>query len=65
MRRLFGKRQRRILAWQAAGRCVRCGQVLDEHFHADHVIAYSKGGKTVTRNGQALCPTCNMSKGSR
>ena len=38
---------------------------LDTHIHADHVTAYAKGGKTVTRNGQALCPTCNMSKGSR
>lgn len=64
MRRLFSNRQRRILAWQSAGRCAACSRVLDRHFHADHIIAFAKGGKTITRNGQALCPACNRRKGS-
>ena len=41
-----------------------CGEPLDPSFHADHIFPYSKGGLTVTSNGQALCPTCNLKKGS-
>jgi hypothetical protein len=26
-------------------------------------VAHSKGGKTVTNNGQALCAPCNLKKG--
>ena len=35
------------------------------HFHADHVVAFAKGGTTVTSNGQALCAACNLRKGAR
>lgn len=65
MRRLFSSRQRQILAWQSAGRCRKCGCRLANGFHADHVTAYVNGGTTMTRNGQALCPECNMRKGSK
>jgi superfamily II DNA or RNA helicase len=41
-----------------------CHELLDPSFHADHIFPYSKGGLTVTSNGQALCPTCNLKKGS-
>lgn len=34
------------------------------NFHADHVLAYVNGGKTVTKNGQALCQKCNLTKGT-
>ncbi|WP_415355721.1 HNH endonuclease [Halioglobus sp. Uisw_031] len=65
MSRLFSKRQRRILAWIAGGHCNKCGKPLANGFHADHVVAHSKGGKTITRNGQALCAPCNLRKGSK
>jgi len=38
--------------------------VLTKGWHADHVVPYSKGGKTELSNGQALCAECNLSKGS-
>jgi 5-methylcytosine-specific restriction endonuclease McrA len=64
-RRLFSDRQRRILAWVAAGQCQRCGKSLSGQFHADHITPYALGGKTVTNNGQALCAPCNLEKGAR
>ena len=34
-------------------------------WHADHVIPWSKGGKTVISNAQALCVPCNVSKSDK
>ena len=65
MRRRFGARQRRVLAWVAGGCCVGCGRRLDNGFHGDHVVPFSRGGATVTNNGQALCAPCNLRKGNR
>jgi len=65
MNRRFSARQKRLLLWLAAGSCSKCGCRLPTTFHADHVVPYSKGGLTVTRNGQALCPPCNLGKGAR
>ena len=42
-----------------------CGKKLEPNFHADHIWPFSKGGKTLTSNGQALCPRCNTEKGSK
>lgn len=44
---------------------MKCGAFLGKDFHADHVIAFSNGGATVTNNGQALCRTCNLRKGNK
>lgn len=33
-------------------------------WEADHIIAWSKGGKTVVENGQVACPNCNSAKSS-
>lgn len=65
MRRRFNTRQRRILAWVAGGRCRKCGSSLTNEFHADHAVPYSRGGATVTNNGQALCGPCNLKKGAQ
>lgn len=65
MKRLFGARQRRVLAWLTGGMCAVCGVRLGASFHADHVVPYSHGGKTTTSNGQALCGPCNLKKGNR
>jgi superfamily II DNA or RNA helicase len=48
----------------AAGRCQVCGKQLEPGFHADHVVSFAHGGATVTANGQALCPSCNLRKGA-
>ena len=65
MKRNFTKRQRLALAKASNWRCAICGCKLDRSFHADHIIPFSKGGKTDVSNGQALCPQCNLKKGSR
>jgi len=50
-------------------RCVICGvspaTQIGCQLHVDHVIAFSRGGKTVFENLQTLCSTCNIGKGNR
>ena len=47
------------------GKCCLCGCPISvDSFEADHIIPWSKGGKTVLTNGQALCRPCNQSKSS-
>ena len=65
MRRLFTQNQRRILVWIAGGHCHQCGNQLSNGFHADHIKSFAKGGKTITQNGQALCPACNLKKAEK
>lgn len=64
MKRWFSKRQRQILFLVAGGKCQLCGRTLSKNFHADHIRPFSKGGKTITLNGQALCSNCNLAKGN-
>jgi 5-methylcytosine-specific restriction endonuclease McrA len=35
-----------------------------DDWHADHRLAWSKGGKTTVENGQVSCSGCNLSKGA-
>lgn len=66
MNRLFSKRQRLILAFLSGGKCSECGTRLTrQNYHADHVIPFSRGGETNTRNGAALCAACNLKKGNQ
>jgi len=44
--------------------CSACGIELNKHFHADHRVAFVRGGRTTIENGQALCPSCNLKKGA-
>ena len=65
MSRSFSQRQRKILEIVSGNTCASCGKNLKDGFHADHVIPYSKKGKTILNNGQALCPKCNLKKGAK
>lgn len=65
MARTFSKRQRIALLLAADGYCQGCGVVLEGQFHADHVLPFAHGCETDTRNGQALCPACNLQKSAR
>ena len=38
---------------------------LNKNFEGDHIHSYSKGGKTLLPNGQALCLPCNRKKGNK
>ena len=64
MKRFFTRKQRNILLWVAGGKCRLCKKDLTNKFHADHIQSYSKGGKTIINNGQALCSACNLKKGN-
>ena len=63
-RRRFNTSERVALYLAADGRCAECGTELEPGWHGDHVTPYSAGGPTDVINGQALCPTCNLKKGT-
>jgi hypothetical protein len=50
-------------------RCVLCGNspVLDPRceLHVDHILPFSKGGKTISDNLRTLCKRCNLGKGPK
>lgn len=47
------------------GICPTCGKPFAlKEMEADHIIPWSKGGKTVEENCQMLCKSCNASKGA-
>lgn len=49
--------------------CVKCGRSpaleMNIRLHVDHIIPFSKGGKTVENNLQTTCSDCNLGKGNR
>ena len=65
MKRLYSKRQKKIMALASGNKCESCGKSLSISYHGDHIKAYSKGGKTTLDNGQALCSECNLRKGNK
>lgn len=63
--RRFGSAQRMLIYLRSGGTCQRCSISIQlSTFHADHIVPWSKGGKTTLSNAQALCPSCNLSKSS-
>ena len=65
MKRFFTARQKKILALVSGNKCKICGEDLNKNFEGDHIHSYSKGGKTLLPNGQALCLPCNRKKGNK
>ena len=63
-RRRFTARQRTEIYQRDGGRCFYCGQHV-VRFHADHVLAHQRGGRTVVDNGVVACPPCNLSKSNK
>ena len=65
-RRCFTREERMAAYRKQGGRCAMCGRWFDFNaMEGDHVIPFSRGGKTETSNLQMLCRTCNRSKGNR
>lgn len=64
-RLLRSKRLRAVLWYAADGKCQCCGINLPPNWHADHIIPYSKTQTTNVHDMQALCPQCNLRKGSK
>lgn len=46
-------------------KCAICPTSIRHKYHVDHIQPLSKGGSNWPRNLQLLCPSCNLSKGSR
>lgn len=66
MRLLRSTILRNALWLHFGGRCAICGDPLPpKGWHADHILPWSKGGKTNVHEMQALCPGCNLKKGNR
>ena len=66
-KRLFTSEQRRII-WNNDDKrvCRKCRKPLTwDDFSVDHIIAYSRGGKTTLKNAQMMHKRCNSSKGAR
>jgi hypothetical protein len=67
--RMFDNIQRLAIYRRDKGICqlkIKCnGKKCEwDNWHADHIIPWSKGGKTTVENGQVACPECNLSKGA-
>lgn len=64
-RRTF-TRQQTWRAWQLQGRvCNLCGRAIPfDLMQGDHIVPWSRGGRTSSENLQAICGSCNLRKGS-
>ncbi len=61
--RKFEDEDKRTAYEQQAGICPLCGEHFDfERMHADHIIPWHSGGKTIPENLQMLCRDCNLKK---
>jgi superfamily II DNA or RNA helicase len=63
-RRRFNQVERAAMYLASDGTCSSCGCHLLTGWHGDHIQPFALGGQTDIVNGQALCPTCNLKKGS-
>lgn len=73
--RSFTASQRRVIYERQRGRCANGTKCKDpsnsdgkkvfdlKDMDADHIVPWSKGGRTEESNGQMLCVSCNRSKG--
>lgn len=64
--RAFSPNQKREMFEKQAGICVSCKETFKiDEMEADHILAWSKGGKTNTENCQMLCRNCNRIKSNK
>ena len=64
--RQFDDDEKRAAYETQKGICPRCGKHFEiEDMEGDHVVPWSKGGKTVPENLQMLCRRCNALKGDK
>lgn len=64
--RTFGEDIREAVYEEQGGICSICGEHFDLcEMEADHIVPWSKGGKTVRENCQMLCLHCNRTKSNK
>ena len=64
--RSVSEQQKRVLLEKAGWKCQICGKSLTlAEAHVDHIIPFSKGGKTSPENLQILCEECNKKKSNK
>lgn len=64
--RAFSKNQVLEAFTKQEGKCLSCGEIFElREMQADHIIPWSRGGKTTPENCQMLCRHCNQSKGAK
>ena len=56
---------RAVLYDAADGQCQNCGDPLEDGWHADHIEPWSVTHRTNIFEMQALCPACNIRKGTK
>lgn len=64
-RTLRSKKLRSLLYYAQDGKCAICGCELPDDWHADHIVPHVVTKRTNVHEMQALCPTCNLKKGSK
>lgn len=64
-RRQFNTREREAIFILSGGICASCGELLDDTWEPDHIVAFARGGETHIDNAQALCRPCNRHKGGK
>ena len=63
--RVFSDSQKRTAFERQKGVCPKCERHFDlNDMQADHIMPWSKGGKTAPENCQMLCADCNRRKGA-
>ena len=61
--RAFTPKMSRAAYERQQGVCPKCGKHFEiNEMQADHIIPWSKGGKTIPENCQMLCANCNREK---
>ena len=64
--RKFSAKDSRTTYEKQKGLCAICGKAFEiEKMQADHIIPWSKGGRTILDNCQMLCKKCNATKGNK
>lgn len=61
-RRNVGALLKKKVAASQAWKCGSCGQMLDETYEVDHIVALDHGGTNDPSNLRALCPHCHRKK---
>lgn len=62
--RKFSDKVKRAVYVRQEHKCAKCGKEFAiEDMEADHIVAWSQGGRTVEENCQLLCRKCNREKG--